>query len=160
MTWVRMQGGEFSEMAHGFGIGGILVSTIILLAPLLVALRRWSLPFATATAIGTLTGVGMVAIEGFHNGQVALSYVIGGLAADVLVKVLKPRADRPARYRAFAAAVPFVVWSSYFVILQVTLGIGWVVEFWAGSVVLASITGFGLATAMTLPTPQISQPTT
>ncbi|MGH2808528.1 MAG: hypothetical protein ACRDKT_14770 [Actinomycetota bacterium] len=157
-TWAALRGDEFAEMSQGFGVGGILVSTIVLLAPLLVALRRWSLPFGTATLIGTLVGTGMVAIEGFHNGEVALAYAVGGLATDALVMILDPRAENVARYRAFAAAVPLVVWSSYFAIVQLTGGIGWVVEFWAGSVVLASMTGFGLATVMSLPAAP-SQPT-
>jgi hypothetical protein len=151
MTWASMQGEDFIEMQHGFGVAGILVSTIILLAPLLVALRRFTLPFGSITFVATLVGVGMVAIEGFHSGEVALSYVIAGIAGDVLVRLLDPRAHNVARFRAFATLLPLVVWSAYFAILQFTAGIGWVVEFWAGSVVLASLTGFGLATLMTLP---------
>jgi hypothetical protein len=153
--WVAMQGEDFVEMQHGFGVAGILVSTIILLAPLLVALRRFSLPFGSITFLGTLVGVGMVAIEGFHNGEVAFSYMLAGLAGDVLVRLLDPRAENVARFRAFAALLPLIVWSAYFAIMQITEGVGWVVEFWGGSVVLASLTGFALATLMTLPPTQV-----
>jgi hypothetical protein len=75
----------------------------------------------------------------------------------MLVRVLDPRAENVARYRAFAALLPLVVWSTYFGILQLTVGVGWVVEFWAGAVVLASFTGFGLATLMTLPARPIAE---
>ena len=39
----------------------------------------------------------------------------------------------------------------YFGAMQVAYGVGWVVEFWAGAIVLSSIAGFALAYVMTLP---------
>ena len=150
-AWAGRVGEDMIKTTQEHGVGGILASTVILLAPLLVALRRWELPFGSVTFVATIVGVGLIAMEGFIGVALVLSYVLGGLAADAAARRLRPGPDNVIGFRVFAAAVPAFVWSLYFGVMQVAYGVGWVVEFWAGAIVLSSIVGFALAYVMTLP---------
>jgi len=71
--------------------------------------------------------------------------VVVGLAADVLVHLLRPRSDRPWTLRLVAFTVPTSLYLVYFGTLQVREGIGWSVHLWAGSAVMAGVAGLLLS---------------
>ena len=65
-----------------------------------------------------------------------------GLIADLLLRLLKPSAERPVALRIFACAVPTILYGLYFVAMIVDGGgIEWSVHLWAGSTVMAGIVG-------------------
>lgn len=133
-------------------VGSILLSNLVVLAPILLMLRRWHLPFGSVTIFFMVTAVGFYELI-----PVAL---IAGLAADGLIRVLRPSPNRLAALRVFAALLPPVLWSLFFLALYIKLSLAWSPhvlaayaklslawspEVLGGVLVWAGISGFGLS---------------
>jgi len=126
------------------GFASVLITTVILMTPTLLLLRRWLLPFGSLTVLfGVVTAL-TSAIEGFDMGETAVAGVVAGVAGDLLVRHLSPSPSRPAALRAVAGLVPAVLWLAYFGLLAVFHSVGWSVELWAGITGTAALTGEGL----------------
>ena len=133
------------------GYAAILLTTIILLAPALLLIRRWTVPFGTFAFLFGVVATLTAAIESFDFGPAFLAPLIAGVVADVLYRRLRPGHDRPWALRAWATAVPPVMWLAYFGLLAAFRTVGWSVELWAGVTVMTGLTGFALALLMTPP---------
>jgi len=72
---------------------------------------------------------------------IAALAVVAGLIADLLVWRLKPSLAIPVAFRVFAFVVPLVYYALYFLVLLVTKGVGWSMNLWMGSIVMAGIVG-------------------
>ncbi|MEA2687052.1 MAG: hypothetical protein QOE93_2247 [Actinomycetota bacterium] len=141
----------FVEEVQLEGYAAILLTTLILLAPALLLLRRWTPPFGTFTFLFGMVGVLSAAIESFDQGPGFLAPVVAGLVADGLCRLMRPGPDRPWALRAWAAAVPVVMWLAYFALLDTYRSVGWSVELWSGVTVMSALAGFGLALCMVPP---------
>ncbi len=126
------------------GIAGMLVTTAVLLVPLLLLVRRWRVPSGTATILFTTVAVLSSAIFDFEQGAFILAAPIGGLLADLLINRLRPSTTRPLALWTVAAAVPAAVWGPYFAVLAGWYGLAWPAELWSGSVVLSSLAGLAV----------------
>jgi hypothetical protein len=82
---------------------------------------------------------------------VILVGVIGGLAADVLVRMLRPAPERLAQLRLFAFLVPTLTYALYFRGLIGADGVWWPVHLWAGAPVVAGLAGLVLSLAVVPP---------
>lgn len=134
------------------GLSGMIVTNVMLLAPVLFLLRRWRLPFGSITFLYTFVGVLMSGLLAFrHIPTVVFPGTIAGLAADVLLLVLRPTYSRPLPLRLFAVSVPVVLWGSYFAAEALTRGLGWSTELWSGLVVWNALAGLGLSLMMAPP---------
>lgn len=142
----------FTEEVQLEGFASVLITTVVLMAPTLLLLRRWRLPFGSLTVLFT-TVIGLVsATEGFEMGETALAGVTAGLGADLLVRVLQRRgASSVATLRVVGGVVPAVLWLAYFGLLAAFYSVGWSVELWAGITSMAALAGLGLAVLMTPP---------
>ena len=145
-------GSWLAEEVQLGGFASILLTTVVLMAPTLLLLRRWRLPFGALTVLFT-TVVGLVsATEGFDMGEAAIAGVADGLAGDVLVRALQRRSvTTVTTIRIVGAAVPAVLWLAYFGLLAVFSSVGWTVELWAGITCMAALAGYGLALLMVPP---------
>ncbi len=134
------------------GFASILMTTVVLMAPALLLLRRWQLPFGSLTVLFAMV-VGLVsATEGFDMGETALAAVVAGLAGDVLVGAAQRRSwSTVATLRVVGAVLPAVLWLSYFGLLAVFYTVGWPVEFWAGITCMAALAGLGLTVLVAPP---------
>ncbi len=139
------------------GITDILLITALTMSIVLLAVRRWRLPFGTFTFMLGLNGALMVV---FHPDSLLVSVptaLLGGLAADIMYRLIQPSLDQPASVRLFAFVVPLLFYALYFIDLQIVgpaifqSGILWSVPFWAGAPVIAGITGFLLSFVMIPP---------
>jgi hypothetical protein len=139
-------GAWLAEEVQMEGFASILMTTVVLMAPALLLLRRWELPFGSLTVLFA-TVIGLVsATEGFDMGETALAGVVAGLAGDVLVRVLRRRSwQMSSTLRVVGAVVPAVLWLSYFGLLALFYSVGWSVELWAGITCMATLAGLGLA---------------
>ena len=73
--------------------------------------------------------------------------VIAGLIVDFLLHFTKVSPENEKGIRIVAGLLPILFFASYFGLLQIFFGeIGWSVDLWAGSVVLASGLGLLLST--------------
>ncbi|HEX7734441.1 MAG TPA: hypothetical protein VF458_06255 [Ktedonobacteraceae bacterium] len=139
------------------GISNILLTTGLTMGFVLLAARRWKLPFGTFTFMLGLNGALMAV---FHPPALLVSFptgLLGGLAADLLYRFLQPTLKQPASMRLFAFLVPLVMYMVYFVDLLIVgplffgSGIAWTTPFWAGAPVIAGIVGFLLSYVMIPP---------
>jgi hypothetical protein len=127
---------------------GLLAHNLLFVAPVLFLLLRWQTPPGTFTVVGgsvalllaTQTGLGLVGLAG--------AAVLGGAAADVAVRLLRPSPQRRWAARAVAVAAPAVYWTAYVVLLTAGYGVTFRPEIWLGSVVWASLSGLSLALLM------------
>jgi hypothetical protein len=129
-------------------LAGLLIHNLLFITPVLLLLLRWQTPLGTftvmagsvAVALATVTGLGLVGLAG--------AAVLGGTAADVAVALLRPSPQRRWAARAVAVIAPAVYWTAHFALLTVGYGAGWEPALWLGSVLWASLFGFGLALLM------------
>jgi len=144
------------------GITDILLITALTMSFVLLALRRWRLPFGTFAFMFGLNGALMVV---FSPNSLLVSVptaLLGGLAADLVYRFLQPSLDQPASVRLFAFLVPAMFYTLYFVDLAIVGpvifqgGIIWSVPFWAGAPVIAGIAGFLLSFVM-IPPAQVAE---
>ena len=128
-------------LGRALGVTGILLQAGILMGALLLAARRWALPFGAATLVFSLALVPSVFPHGYY--LFAPVAVLGGLISDAL---LRYSADgRSGASRLFAFAAPAGLYALYFIALALTGGLSWPVELWAGTVVLAGAVGLLMA---------------
>jgi hypothetical protein len=137
----RAQNVTFFRQA--LGIASILFQTGLLMGLVFLAIERWTLPLGGLTLVFTLNAM----LMSFMHDQYRFIPVAAGagVAADLLLRWLKPSATRPTALRLFAFVVPAVFYGLYFLLLLVTEGVGWSVHLWAGSIVLAGIVGWLLS---------------
>ncbi|MEV4801664.1 hypothetical protein AB0K18_16770 [Nonomuraea sp. NPDC049421] len=129
----------------------IVVSNVILLAPVLLLARRWRLPFGAITIMYAIVVLMPGAQTEFENVPVLLSIMAGGLVADVLMSRLRPSAERRGAYWAFAGLSAFATWSLYIAFASVAAGrLPFVAELWTGAPIVAGLVGLALG-ALFLP---------
>ncbi len=123
---------NFSETIAGSSVLAVIISTAIMFTPLLVAARRWHLPFGTATIVLPLVS-GFIAV-GFDEPFTGLpAAALGGLVFDTLVRA---RADT----RLVAAIPPVTLWAVFYLLIDRSdSGLGLAPEIWGGSIVFAGL---------------------
>lgn len=147
--WATESHHDLVEMGQELGIASHIWMSLLLVVPLLVGLRRWRLPFGSAALLFTTVAMSLSAIEG-EGEERAIAALIGGFAADWLIKAVRP-AEGVWRFRALAALLPVPLWLATFALTEVLWGVGWVAEFWTGTICLASLSCLAVAYVMTLP---------
>jgi hypothetical protein len=126
-------------------VARVFAMNLLLLGPVVLAMRRWRLPFGSVTFMFTTVAVGMTALTNFHLGAAIPAAVLGGLTADVLILWLDPSPSKPIAYRVVAGVTPLVMWTAYFVLVDAAYGIRWPFDLWLGAVGLASVSGLALS---------------
>jgi hypothetical protein len=123
----------------------VVVTSIILMAPLLVLLRRWRLPFGSATVLFGAVAALMASLTEFRLGWTVLGAVVGGVAADVLIAALRPGPGRVLQHRLVAGIVPAATWTAYFGALRWGDHLAWPFDLWSGTVGLTVVTSVALS---------------
>lgn len=147
----------FSEMDPGGGpeprmfldpgtlASGMVITNLILLAPVLLLLRRWELPFGTVTVLYAVEMLMPGAGAAFENAAMLLTIIVAGLASDLLILRLRPSAGRRAAYWAFATLAPLVTWFLFIGVASALAGgLPTVPELWTGAPLVAALVGLVL----------------
>ena len=130
----------------------VLITTVLLLAPLLLALLRWRPPFGSAMILfGIVAGL-LCAVTGFRQPIDVVVAVVAGLLADLGIWRYAPGPARPAAFRSLAMGVPIVLWLGHFLATALSGGIAWPPEYWTGISLLAGLVGLGLSVLLVPPT--------
>lgn len=127
------------------GAARVLVTNLILLAPLLLALRRWHLPFGSATVLFVGVSFAMSSLTSFDLGATVFAALVGGLVADAIINAYQPHPEHTRGYRVMAAVTPLALWSTYFLILHLVYGIQWPLDLWLGTTGVAAFSGLMLS---------------
>jgi hypothetical protein len=126
-------------------MGGVYLFSALIAGLALVALRRGSLPFGALTLILGLDAFAMIQMRGHAPIQVQVLFTLvaiaAGFGADVLVRRLRPSAERLIQLRLFAMALPALFWAFYIGVAVLGLGSGWTAPELAGIIVEAGIVG-------------------
>lgn len=133
----------FSNMQKSYGVAGILLQTGILMGFILLAIKRWWLPFGALTLVLTLNAA-MVGVFAYQYELIPSAFV-AGLVADLLITFLKPSVKRHDSLRLFAFVVPTVLYLGYFLTLMMLSGMTWTIHLWLGSCILAGLVGLLLS---------------
>lgn len=128
-----------SEPAEELGILGLILQAGMLMAVILMLVRRFDLPAGSLTFLMGVNAVFVTMIKGAD--PVILIGVVGGIVADLLLLTLRPSAARSAQLRVFAFLVPAVLYALYFAALIRVDGVWWPVHLWAGAPLVAGLTG-------------------
>ncbi|MWC29424.1 hypothetical protein [Paenibacillus sp. MMS18-CY102] len=127
------------------GVTFIILNTIQFMLPVFLLIKRWVLPKGTITALFTALTVMMSVLDGFENFPAIVIGFAAGIVADVLYRLMRPSDQRIGAMRMFALAVPIVLWSFYFLVLELTDRIGWDTELWTGAIVSAALASLALS---------------
>ncbi|TME87360.1 MAG: hypothetical protein E6I44_10150 [Chloroflexi bacterium] len=126
------------------GIFGLLLQSGLVMGPVLVVLRRDSLRPGDMTVVLGLNALVMLLTRGNLLALwPLLGYaIVAGVVGDALLLRLRPAATRPLAIRIFAAAVPMVFTTGYFLTaLGYQGGVWWGVPDVTGTIVLTGILG-------------------
>lgn len=119
------------QVIAAYGVMGIIVTTGILMTPLLLASRRWTLPFGTATTVFVLTNF-LITI-GFDEDAVGMIPALAaGLVFDSLVRL-------DAHRYLLSAAPAVVLWLGYMISAARVGPIAWPPEIWGGATFFAAL---------------------
>lgn len=125
-----------------------VITPLVTMFVLLLALRRWTLPFGAVTFILTANALLMFAVQ--FNDQRAvwptlLAAPLAGLLGDALIRRLQPSPARPFAVWVFGFAVPFTLAAGVMFTLLLLEGVGWRVHMWLGAIFTAGLVGLALA---------------
>ena len=137
---------------QALGVSGVIIQTVVVMSLVLLAARRFVLPFGALTAILGLNAFGLSFLSrqvGGWDGGLSLvpAALVAGLLADILYAALRGSRLRNGAlgFRLFAFGLPAIFYLVYFLSLLATTGIWWSIHLWLGSVAVAGITGWLLS---------------
>ena len=134
-----------AELLIAAGILARLLTTVLLIGPLLLVTRRWRTPAGTATIFFTTVSALLFVLSDEASIALLAAPLLAGVAADAWIgKFGRPVEPQWWAY-GLAAATAFVLWSAHFAAMAATHGIGWTPELWGGAIVLAVLTAVGMA---------------
>lgn len=137
----------FYSASHG--MAAMIITTLVLMGPLLLNLRRWSVPPGAHTII--LTGFGLLVniMTSYRDIVLIIPLILTGITIDLLQsRIGGKRADGRLSLgdiRAIGPAAALVLWCSYYLVLALHKGIGWEPTMWVGALMVGTMTGFGVA---------------
>jgi hypothetical protein len=127
----------------------IVITTVVLVSPLLLVARRWGLPRGTATILFAVCALISALLAGFEANEIAAAALAAGVLVDVLAAVLRPGAERRAAFWLFGFLTPVLTWALYLGVASATVGrLPLVTEFWTGLPLVAGLVGWALAALM------------
>jgi hypothetical protein len=138
---------RWSQDVTELGIVSMLLTTVILVAPLLLLLREGRLPTGAVAIMVGLNSIatGFLFDHGPYPVVPVAAMVAAAIAGDGLRALLRPSASRPAAFRWFAIGVSALLYAGYFAALAVTVGIGYSPHLWMGVLVFAAVIGWLLS---------------
>lgn len=145
-----------AEQLVAFGILSRMLSTAILLGPMLYLAGRWRLPSGTVSVVVLGVSVPLVvlaagssAAAGFNSGGDIFALLLPPLFAaalgDIVLRWADIRADRPWALQAFAAGVTLALWVTHFIALAAAPGLRWPPELWGGAIGMSVLAAAGMA---------------
>ncbi|RMF81259.1 MAG: hypothetical protein D6737_05530 [Chloroflexi bacterium] len=135
-------------------INDLLIQSAMITGLLLVALRRWHLPFGAITAILTINTLAMHLMDwddsqGFWG--LVIAALLTGLIADVARHQLRPSLERVNVLRAWAFVLPFMLTLFYILAIIYHEGVIWRIHMTLGTPVMAGFVGLGLSFVLAPP---------
>jgi hypothetical protein len=123
----------------------VLITTAVLILPLLLVIKRWQPPAGTAL----LCGLPMIAISGAQtagrNETILGAAVLALVGFEVLLHLWRPAPTRHFAFYGFAATAAASFWVLYLAAAILEAGVPAIIELWAGMPFVASAVALLLA---------------
>jgi hypothetical protein len=129
-------------------LASMVITTLVLLGPTLLMLRRWRVPFPAFTVMYLAIGLLNCVMTQYRDAWLLIPLVIAGLTVDLLQRALAPGPNRRLTLGGIRLVGPVTaaaLWFSYYAVMAIHLGIGWKPPTWVGANVLGVMAGFGVA---------------
>lgn len=130
----RASGAAFAQLRDMWGLAAILFTTVLLLVPVVLVVRRWRPPTGSLLVYFVVVAVFEVALGEFRRWPLVAAGLAAGLVGEVLVR-------RRASLPAVGAVIAGVLWLAYFAVFEAAWGVRWSAELWSGAVVVGSLVG-------------------
>ncbi len=137
-------------MEEELGMIGLILYAAMVAGLIVILLRRFELPIGTVTVILTINAL-LLSFVANHT-ELVLVALIGGVAGDFLLYVLRPSPARPSAFHTFMFAAPAALTVSYLAVLAGTTGVWWDPTIWSGAVPVTGMVGW-LVSFIALPGP-------
>jgi hypothetical protein len=140
-------GHEAAELSAVAGLAGYLVTTVLLVAPLVLAQRLGRRPRGAAVVVIGVVAWLSVAVGGLspYGVAVAVAVTVAAVGVEVAMAAVEgSRLPRTLQLPALAATVPLLLWPAQLVALALTDGVRWPVELWSGVVGLSTLVAVAL----------------
>jgi hypothetical protein len=151
--------GSTSHVATALGMACYVITTALLVVPVLLAHRRRPTP-GTATGVVAIVALFACTMYDLAPTQTAAGAgaIVGALIADVVLYRLDVSRGREASMRLPIAGAVFagLVWTGHLTGMHLATGLRWPVELWAGTVVVTALVGAALGTLAERPVPYAS----
>jgi hypothetical protein len=144
--------GTLRMYSQQVGIASILMTNVILFAPLLLLMRRWTLPAGSIVITIGMTAVLLAAVREFTYWHAVVAALLGAGVLEVLKAALRVTAARRTGFRLFAGVGPLVFWAIYLGTSLATRGIVWSLELTLGVLIWTALSGVALSVLL-LPPP-------
>ncbi|MDU0205189.1 MULTISPECIES: hypothetical protein [Paenibacillus] len=133
------------EDAVAKAVVDFLVTTMLLVMPIMLVRRRWKLPFGTVTYFFVFEAVLMAVLDGFsHYGSIVI-LLISGIIGDLLLKSIKEKEAGAWQYRGVFFLLPVLIWGLYFADLRLFHTLDWSPELWGGTIFICGLCSMGLS---------------
>jgi hypothetical protein len=140
-----------ADLLQSLGASGMLLHAALQAGIVLLVLRRWG-PILAPGALTLFVGLNGLGIGAMRDELRLVPWVVlAGLAADLLQKALKPDAEHPQAFRAFATALPALWAAAVLVGSAVGGGLWWSIHLWLGTIAVTAIGGYLLSFAFLPP---------
>lgn len=142
-----------SELPATAGLGGFLVTTALLVVPLVWTWQRGRAPRGLLTMMVALTAWLSAAVVDLDRAAVfgAAGATLGAIVGEFALAWLeKRRLPRSLRVPVLAAAAITPTWGAHMAALALGVGLAWPVELWSGAVIVSGLAAAalgGLATS-------------
>lgn len=133
------------EDAISRAVVDFLLTTMLLVTPLMFVLRKWKLPFGTVTYFFVFESIFLAVLDGFaHYGSIVI-LLISGVIGDMLFRAIKERDVADWSYKAVFFVIPVLIWGMYFANQKLNHNLDWSPELWGGTIFLCALCSLGLS---------------
>lgn len=136
---------QFYSVSHG--MASMIVTTLVLLGPVLLMLRRWRVPAGAFTLIFFGYGLLVNIMTEYRDIVLIIPLILAGVAADVVQSRVAKPGERLTLggIRIAGPVIGAVLWLSYYGVLALDKGLGWTPTQWVGALFVGFMTSFGVA---------------
>lgn len=135
-------GHEVAELPAVAGLAGYLITTALLVAPVLLAQRVGRRPTGTIVLLVGVPSWLSASVAGFspYGVTAATAVTLAALLVEVVAAWIdRSRLRRATRLPVIAATLPLLIWPAQILAVAVTDGVRWPVELWSGVVLLSTL---------------------
>lgn len=137
------------SQSQGFGLGSVLLQTLLTMAFLLLIVRRWRVPFGALTVVLVFNALAMVIVSDYYF--LLWGVLVVGIVADLAAAFLGARVADGSVFYTFAFGTAFLLAAAYEVSIWLHAGMGWPPNIVLGTPIISGVAALLLAYAFRPP---------